>query len=99
MRGTCGFNNYTITLNSENLKGPESSKVREKCRRLTRIALPFSTHYPFSFRILTADDGLSQISCLKKKAVYGYEVQARENDRQRRYGKVWDTVLSDYVKG
>ena len=25
-------------------------------------------------------------------------MQARENDRQRGYGKVWDTVLSDYGK-
>ena len=29
---------------------------------------------------------------------YGYEVQARENDRHRRNGKVWDTVLSNYGK-
>jgi hypothetical protein len=26
-------------------------------------------------------------------------VQARENDRQRRNGRVWDMVLSDYGKG
>jgi hypothetical protein len=30
-----------IRVNSENLKGPESSKVREKGRSLTRIAHPF----------------------------------------------------------
>lgn len=24
------------------------------------------------------------------------KVQENENDRQRRHGKVWDTVLSDY---
>jgi hypothetical protein len=47
VRGTCGFINYKITLNTENLKGPESSKVREKCRSLTRIAHPFSNQYPF----------------------------------------------------
>jgi hypothetical protein len=27
------------------------------------------------------------------------EIQASEKDRQRRYRKAWDTVLSDYVKG
>ena len=26
-------------------------------------------------------------------------MQAKENDRQRGYGKVWDMVLSDYGKG
>ena len=26
-------------------------------------------------------------------------MQAKENDRQRRYGKVWDTVLSDSEMG
>jgi hypothetical protein len=26
-------------------------------------------------------------------------VQARENDRQKGYGKVWDTDLSDYENG
>jgi hypothetical protein len=51
------------------------------------------------FRFLTADDGFPDLPYLKKKAGYGHEVQARENDRQRGYGKVWDAVLSDYVKG
>jgi hypothetical protein len=27
-----------------------------------------------------------------------YDVQARENDRQRGFQKVWDMVLSDYRK-
>ena len=29
----------------------------------------------------------------------GNGVQARMNDQQGRYGKVWDMVLSDYRKG
>jgi hypothetical protein len=40
-----------IMVNSENLKGPESSKVREKGRSLTRTAHPFSTHHPFPIQI------------------------------------------------
>ena len=27
------------------------------------------------------------------------KVQAKENDRQRGYGKVWDMVLNDYGNG
>jgi len=38
------------------------------------------------------------LPCLEKKAGHD-EVQAKENERQRRYGKVWDTVLSDFGKG
>jgi len=52
----------------------------------------------FSFRFLTADDGFPNFPCLKKKTDYGHEVQARENDRQRGYGKVWDMDLSNYGK-
>ena len=40
--------------------------------------------------------GFPEFPCPRKKAEYGHEVQASENDRQRRYGKVWDAVLNDY---
>jgi hypothetical protein len=35
----------------------------------------------------------------KKMGLWTYEVQARENDWQRRAQKVWDAILSDYGKG
>ena len=62
------------------------------------LQIRFHFFIRFQFRFLTAVDGLSQYSCLKKKAGYGHEVQARENDRQRGYGKVWDMVLGNYGK-
>lgn len=37
---------------------------------------------------------------MEKKSVFGYtKVQEKEDDRQRRYGKVWDAVLTDYETG
>jgi hypothetical protein len=40
------------------------------------------------------------VKVLSEKTGYGYgnEVQAKENERQRGFEKVWDTVLSDYGK-
>lgn len=35
----------------------------------------------------------------ENKTGYGYELQAKENDRQRGYGKIWDTVSNDFGKG
>ena len=34
----------------------------------------------------------------KESGILTYEVQTRENDRQSGYQKVWDMVLSDYVR-
>lgn len=58
-----------------------------------------SVFNPFSvskFRILTPDDGLPKSCVLTRKRVMDMKVQARKNDRQRGYKKVWDTILSDY---
>jgi len=66
---------------------------------LPELHIRFQPIIHFSFRFLTTDEGLPNFPYLKKKTGYGHEVQARENDWQRRYGKVWDMVLSDYGTG
>ena len=55
----------------------------------------FQPNIRFRFRKLTADDGFLNLPFLKKIAGCGYVVQARANYQQRRYGKVWDMVLSN----
>jgi hypothetical protein len=40
--------------------------------------------------------GFPNLVSEKEIGLWTHEVQARENDRQRRFGKVWDVVLNDY---
>ena len=64
----------------------------------TELQIRFQPNFRFRFRNLTTDDGFPKLPCLEKKAGHD-EVQPKENERQRRYRKIWDMVLNDYVKG
>ena len=61
---------------------------------MQELHIRFKLNIRFSLRSLTADDGFPNLPCLEKKAGHD-EVQAKENERQRRYGKFSDTVLSN----